>query len=158
MTHPEFSKVASELRDEFIENDEDLSNGADINDGCCVEFAQTLLVAVRERLGGSVDCHLMNLGDLLDMSDADDEYGAPFDHKILEKKWPGIQPPDGLNWEDMNEMSAHTELGFDTHFWVIHDGRCYDAEAVEGVSSPFELPLLQRYIKGWQNERSGLSL
>jgi hypothetical protein len=99
--------------------------------GCCSDFA----AAVIENLGGvlAVDrLGLETLGiDSFQLSDEDDLAGRPLDRELLERHWPKVVPPDGLDWDDLNRLSEDAGFSGGTHTWLCSNGRHYDAETPE---------------------------
>lgn len=79
--------------------------------------------------------------------------GGPFDQELIAEHWPSITPPEGLTWDDMNQLSADAGFSCGTHVFLTYDGKFFDAEAEKGVNTPFELPFFKRVIASWKEER-----
>jgi hypothetical protein len=104
----------------------------EINCGLCEEFAMSVI----EKLGGYRDglyeLDFMNLMGSDD--DPDDEY---FDTAWLEKS--GYTLPDGVTVKALNR---YEDIGGWSHVFIYCDGKYYDAECLQGVDTPFALPLV----------------
>jgi hypothetical protein len=55
----------------------------------------------------------------------------------------GAVPPPGTTWELLDALGAVDVL---SHSWIAHDGLHYDAEAIEGVANPFDLPCIRHCL------------
>jgi hypothetical protein len=125
-------------------------NSGEARGGCCADFARDLCNALgtaAESLG------VQDVGvDSFLVADEDETEGRPFDRRLLKKYWPGVQPPAGLTWDDIDDVSSLASFCGGTHVWVTADGRHYDSECVDGVSNFFELPFFQRVIPSAMTE------
>lgn len=79
----------------------------------------------------------------------DNNWGYPLDRCYVQERWPSVVPPSGLNWDDLDHISAFGNFSSGTHIWIFNDGKHYDAEAPEGVDTPFDLPFFKRIIGRW---------
>lgn len=125
----------------------------DINAGLCDDFAGSVV----EALGGERAARIGSVSVAsfqVIMEDGDYDDGRPFDRALLGAYWPHVQPPTGLTWGDLDELSADASFGDGTHVWLTDDEYHYDAECAEGVHNFLELPFFQRVIANWRAERS----
>ncbi len=135
------------------------ADGANVNSGtaaggCCSDFSAEVL----SRLGDHRVSDAMGLTELgldnLQVVDPDDAVGRPFDRPLLARHWPGIRPPAGLGWDDLDRLSEEAGFSGLTHTWLAMDGLHFDAETPEGVENPFELPFFRRVVQSWLAERA----
>lgn len=140
-------KAVIDLRDQYI--DEGADDARDINRGQCEDFAEDLREKFADK--GFATARDISIDEYMQpMLDGDDNnYGYPFDRELLEASFPGFKPPKELSMDDLDHVSSYASFSPGTHVWVVHEGRHYDAEAPEGVESPFELPFFQRIINRW---------
>ncbi len=78
-----------------------------------------------------------------------DNWGFPLDRDYLQTQFPSVVPPDGLDWDDLDHISAFGNFFSGTHVWIFANGRHYDAEAPDGVETPFDLPFFKRIVNRW---------
>ena len=78
-----------------------------------------------------------------------DNWGFPLNRDYLRSELPSVVPPVGLDWDDLDHISAFGNFFSGTHVWIFANGRHYDAEAPEGVETPFDLPFFKRIINRW---------
>lgn len=132
---------------------------AEINAGSCEVFADEVV----DRLLEDLPARPANAPERLDIvafiavdpeTDCAYDDGGPFDRALLAEHWPDIVPPPGLDWDDMDRLSADAGFSAGTHSFVALDGRFYDAEAPDGVGSVFELPFFERVIESWKSARA----
>lgn len=151
----DLSSLIRHVRDGMVS--EGLAADAEaINAGLCGDFASEVVALFPEWTGQPREA-LTDL-DVACFIEVDPDTGfsydngGPFDREMLAAHWPGVVPPDGMDWDDLDRLSA--DAGFDacTHVFLYSDGRFYDAEAPEGVASFFDLPFFQRVIRSWQEE------
>ena len=123
-----------------------------INHGLCACFADDIADHLPEIEG-------LQAVDIAGFIEVDPETGCsydsggPFDLELIGANWPNITPPEGLTWEDMNQLSEDAGFSCGTHVFLTFNGKFYDAEAEQGVDTPFELPFFQRVIASWLEER-----
>lgn len=137
------------LRADYVANGEYESFQA-INAGGCEDFASD----VHELVGSPKEDANYQMIDPAYFLQApaqgdDNNYGYPLDRGYLQARWPSVVPPAGLDWDDLDHISSFSNFFSGTHIWIYRDGKHYDAEAPEGVSTPFELPFFQRIIGRW---------
>lgn len=123
-----------------------------INHGLCDSFADDITAHLTEIEG----LQAVDIAGFIEV-DPDTGYsydsGGPFDLELIGAHWPNITPPEGLTWDDMNQLSEDAGFSCGTHVFLTFNGKFYDAEAEQGVYTPFELPFFQRVISSWQEER-----
>lgn len=54
-----------------------------------------------------------------------------------------VKLPDGLDWDMLTSADVAERA---SHAWVEFEGLCFDAEAPEGVESPFDLPSIRHAL------------
>lgn len=54
------------------------------------------------------------------------------------------EPPAGIDWHDLDILGFHENSL--NHFWLLLNGRHYDAEAPNGVDDLFDLPIVRRVL------------
>lgn len=81
------------------------------------------------------------------------EDGGPFDRALLAEHWPGVVPPEGMDWDSLDRLSEDAGFSAGTHVFLYSDGLFYDAEAPDGVASFFDLPFFGRVIESWKAEQ-----
>jgi len=121
---------------------------AHINRGYCDGFCSD----VADHLGipaGAEEPFELGIDNLME-SDGDEP--TIMDRALLEAHWPDIQPPEGLDWDDVDRLAADAGFSSGTHVWLCLDKRHYDAEAPEGVGNPFDLPFFKRVVASWLEE------
>lgn len=147
----EITKTIIALRDEYVATGKapDIQT---INYGLCDTFADdvTLLLPDIDGLGA---LHITDFIKIDPETGLADEEGGEFDVDSINEHWPNITPPEGLTWEDMNQLSADAYFSSGTHVFLVFNEKFYDAEAEHGVDSPFELPFFQRCIRSWIEEK-----
>jgi len=114
--------------------------------GNCEDFAKEVIESLGDAPDGvqEVDVAMFTLpedGDLFE--------GAPFDRKLLRKHWPAVVPPEGLSWDDLNQLSEAAGFSPGTHIWVTDGKYHYDSECPDGTENFFELPFFKRVIASW---------
>ena len=129
-------------------------------DGCCDDF----VADVYDTLGGQdvaydeLGLSEMGIDSVMAVGDESDpeafNEGRPFDRTLLAKYWPSVQPPQGLSWDDLDQLSVDASFNCGTHVWIAVNGRHHDAECPEGVDNLFELPFFQRVIASWKADRA----
>lgn len=129
------------------------TNAKTINSGNCSEFSVDVMI----NLGGletayDLGINELDIAGLLEVGDGPDN-GPQFDRELLATHWPNIQPPDGLTWDDLDQLSVDADFDSGTHVWLVLDGKHYDAEAPEGVENLFDLPFFRRIVDTWVNEK-----
>jgi hypothetical protein len=132
----------------------------DINRGLCEDLAMEAIDIVARRAGieaaalGLTDASIGGFIAVDPRTGYAYEDGGPFDRELLAKHFPRTEPPEGLTWDDMDEMSGFCGINGGSHIVVEHDGRFYDSEVPAGVENLFDLPYMGRLIAGWQAEGS----
>lgn len=140
-----------ELRNEYLAKGKapDLPS---INHGLCDIFAVDLALKFPE-----LDTlQVVGITDFVEIDpDTGCAYdcGGSFDLKLISEHWPHFTPPGDLTWDDMNQLSADAGFSCGTHVFLTYDGKFFDAEAEQGVLTPFELPFFKRVISSWLEER-----
>lgn len=129
----------------------------EINAGHCHQFADDVLRVIEqsEAIDDADDIGLQAIGIANLMTPADDgdfNDGYPLDRELLGTHWPKVQPPDGLDWDDLDRLSEDAEFSAATHSWIAFEGRHYDAEAPDGVDNLFHLPFFVRVVESWKLE------
>lgn len=113
----------------------------DINLGACMDFAEDII----EKCGGETrDFYMLDTGMFYD----DNLEGEP-DHQYqntIETVDGGVWNKDALDEYGYPPDPQHDHVGI--HQWVFYKGKHYDAEAPDGVDSPWKLPFFDRQIKG----------
>lgn len=117
----------------------------DINCGSCADFAEAVLSAISSLRPVPEACEVW-VDDML-VGSPDDDERLGFDQERLALRYPEASPPAGLEWSDMDEISRRYGFAGGSHVWVCAGGRHYDAEAVEGVENPFDLPYFRRVFE-----------
>jgi len=120
----------------------------DINNGLCCEFAEELINIL---FGEETDDHYIlstdmfvqdSYEDLVDLWGADDllrtEGGGAWSKKMLSIH---TTPPV----KDIRKIEY-----LNHHEWVCIDKKYYDAECPEGVNTPWDLPIFQKFFKDYQ--------
>lgn len=158
ITRSDVSRTIRELRDEYVSS----GNAADyaaINSGLCGDFSCDVISALSEAHGvtfGEIPVHEHGVTDFV-RTDPETGFsidtGGPFDRELLEN-WPGVKPPEGMTWDDLDALSEYAGFHAGTHVFIHFDGLFYDAEAPDGVTSFFELPFFKRVISDWMERRS----
>lgn len=121
-----------------------------INQGGCENFAcdvHALIGSPTENENYSIIDPAFFMQEAID-GEAENS-GYPMDRDYLAAKWPSVVPPNGLDWDDLDHVSGFANFSPGTHIWIFSDGKHYDAEAPEGVETPFDLPFFQRIIQRW---------
>jgi len=119
----------------------------DINNGLCDEFASELL----DLLGGETDDQFALTNDMFIQLSYDEavelwegeeiiktENGSGWSSKML--LWHTTPPVKDIRKVD--DLPSHT--------WVSINKKYYDAECSEGVNTPWELPIFQKFFKDYQ--------
>jgi len=109
--------IATEILNDFIASLE-LSNPQEVNEGYCVEFA--------DELASALGAHEINA-------------------EVNHRDWIEVALR-GLTEDEADELDADDGYILPHHVWVEANGKCYDAEALQGVSSWVELPIYQRFF------------
>lgn len=126
----------------------------EINSGLCEDFALDVASLFSERTGlpqdTLTDFEVVNFIKIDPVTGFAYDAGGPFDRELLAEHWPGVRPPDGLDWDDLDRLSADAGFSAGTHVFMFAEGRFYDAEAPEGVESFFDLPFFMRVVESWQ--------
>jgi len=112
----------------------------DINLGCCMDFADDII----EKCGGeTADLYRLDTMFFYE-SNGDDE-----DHQFADT----ITTTDGAVWnkEALDQYGyppdvENAHIGI--HQWIFNKGKHYDAEAPNGVDTPWELPFFKRDLAG----------
>lgn len=123
-----------------------------INHGLCGDFADEIVELLPE-VEGLEAIGITGFVETDPETDCAYDSGGPFDLELIGAHWPNITPPEGLTWEDMNQLSEDAGFSCGTHVFLTFNGKFYDAEAEQGVDTPFELPFFQRVIASWLEER-----
>ncbi|CAH1690019.1 hypothetical protein BOSEA31B_20346 [Hyphomicrobiales bacterium] len=119
-----------------------------INAGRCA----CVVSDVAEELGGLGDFYALGMSEMgieQLMLHSDDE-PCGFDRALIAEHWPNIQPPDGMDWDDLDAVATFCNFDAGTHEWIVFDGKHHDAEAPTGVSNLWSLPFFRRCIDDWQ--------
>lgn len=107
---------------------------------------------VAEELGGLDTFYQLGMSEMgieqLMLHSEDEPCG--FDRKLIAKHWPGIQPPEGMDWDDLDAVASHCNFDAGTHEWIVLDGVHHDAESPIGVLNLWDLPFFRRCVDGWQ--------
>lgn len=120
-----------------------------INSGLCGDLSHEVIQAVGSHHAYEIGLTELGIDNFLTPSEDDFIDGNPFDRDLITRHWPNFQPPPGLDWDTMDKISAAATFNPGTHVWLSIGGEHFDAEAPEGVASPFELPFFKRVIEGW---------
>jgi len=124
-------------------------NRGEARGGCCDDFANVAL----QGIDGLEGVQVVDVAMFM-RPDPDELFeGNPFDRKLLKAHWPRVQPPEDLDWKDMNRLSRDAGFNTGTHVWITDGARHYDAECPEGTENFFALPFFQRVIASWVEER-----
>lgn len=131
---------------------------AEINNGNCDMFADRLVTLVREQSAEGDTPDIMEAEIVSyygpDAAGETHDNGGPFDRKLLLAALPGMTPPRGMSWDDLDELLATEGLGWGMHVFVVCDGLVYDSEAPDGVPGIFDLPFYERYLDKLEAKRS----
>lgn len=108
----------------------------EINDGFCYDFAQE----VQKKLGYSrKDLYILNTA----------MFSSDYSTDMVEALY-----KDKMNWsKSMLDKYGKPPVDLKTwrpndHEWIVFKNRHYDAECPNGVDKWYELPIIQRYMKG----------
>lgn len=147
--HDALRMAIEKVRDDFLS--EGVSDAATINAGRC----GCVVSDVAELLGGLDDFYAMGMSEIgidgfMNPHPEDECERDGFDRALIAERWPAITPPEGLDWEALDEIAAFANFNAGTHEWIVYEGRHYDAEAPEGVDNPFDLPFFVRIIEAWK--------
>jgi len=118
--------------------------------GNCEDFAKEVVGSLDD---APEDVQEVDVAMFTCPEDNDFFEGAPFDRELLKRYWPAVQPPEGLTWDDLDELSAAAGFSPGTHIWVTDGKYHYDSECPEGTENFLELPFFQRVIASWVEER-----
>lgn len=111
----------------------------DINLGLCMDFAEEVV----EKCGGETsELRLLDTGLFYD----DDVNGDHHYTNTIETVDGGVWNKDALDEYGYPPNPKNDHVGI--HQWIFHKGKHYDAEAPDGVDSPWKLPFFDRQIKG----------
>ena len=123
-TPADFAKLMHWCFDEFRnERDAPGMDGFMINTGLCADFANFALDRGARDMGAELITTVFD--------------GERFTDSMPE----GDAPAPGLH---RRETHDHGVGGIYRHSWLMHGGRHYDAECLDGVASPFEMPTFRR--------------
>lgn len=130
------------------------ANFEEINRGYCSDFVDD----VYERLGGAEQALALgvtdhDLGQFLTPGEDGHHEGTPFDREMASKHWPGVCPPAGMEWEEIDRLSEFAGFNCGTRVFMAFGGRFYDAEAPGGADRLFDLPFFGRVLESWLSER-----
>ncbi len=153
----DLSKHIHALRDQWLaqgraQSFEEINSGA-ARGGNCNDFARELVDVLEEAGVENVcDFELANFqveepGALFELA------GRPLDRQLLSAHWPKVQPTQGLDWNDLEQLAEDASWDTGTHAWVVHEQRHYDCECPQGVENFLELPFFQRAIASWKEEK-----
>jgi len=144
--------VARAVRDEMVAEGYG-ETYQDINNGNCDVFADRFVSRVMEQSAE---------GDQPDMMEAEItsyfrpvnegefvENGGPLNRELLATVLPNMTPPNGMTWDELDELIFETQMGWGLHVFAVCDGLVYDSEAPDGVSGVFDLPFYERYLAGY---------
>ena len=125
---------------------------ADVGLGLCEKFANDVL----ERLGRPVDVSVIEYANFTGPPGADEGDQFFYDDALLES---GVKLPPGVTADSLNA----TELGrYGAHMFLrgeLPAGPIYfDAQAPQGVDSPFSLPIMQRDLSTGSGKTYALKL
>ena len=153
----DLSKHIEELRNQWLAQGkansfEEINRGA-ARGGNCDTFARQVLEGLRghENFAGASDIELANF-QVEEPDEMFETEGRPLDRELLKTYWPRVQPTQGLDWSDMEQLASDANWSSGTHVWVVHQQRHYDCECPEGVENFLELPFFQRAIASWKSE------
>ena len=107
---------------------------------------------VAEELGGLDAFYQLGMSEVgieQLMLHADDE-PCGFDRELIAKHGPGIKPPEGMDWDDLDAVASHCNFDAGTHEWIVFEGKHHDAESPNGVVNLWDLPFFRRCVDGWQ--------
>lgn len=146
ITPATLSRAIERTVSDFMESGE-YATVADINEGSCDLFAEAILVGRGfdfVMMGDAEDAGL----EELDMESllVDDAGGSPFDQAAIKERWPWIEPPEGVEWDDLDRLSRDEHFEASAHVFLHMGGRFYDAEAPDGVDSFLDLGFFRRRI------------
>jgi len=137
------SKIIKQTAKEY--RDKNQCSLWDINNGLCEDFAQTVI----EKMGG-YDDNLYELSGDMFFNQRDPEYIKEIWGDILETEY-GVWSVDLLKYwgypsnVDLNKVDD--ELN---HTWIFFNGKHYDAEAPNGVSDWYDLPLNKKFFNKYR--------
>jgi hypothetical protein len=137
------------LRAEYVAKG-DYDSYRAINSGGCENFASDVDGLIGSPTE-SADYQIIDPAHFLlaPLEGDENNWGYPLDRDHLHSNWPSVVPPAGLDWDDLDHVSAFGNFSSGTHIWIFSHGKHYDSEAPEGVNTPFELPFFQRIIGRW---------
>ena len=115
-----------------------------INQGNCDTFAYRVAKKMRELI--VTDSTRIAEQEICDFFVERDVDGGPLNRQQLSEVLPEMIPPDGMSWDELNRLIDQTGMGWGLHVFVVYEGRAYDSETPEGVTSFFDLPFFQRYL------------
>lgn len=142
------SAAIQRIVDRYID-DRRAGSPYEINCGLCQDLAADIIADLDPSLRGAevfVDDFLA--GDALD----DDRIAL--DRDRIARNWPGMTLPDGITWDDMDRISEQFGFAGGVHVWVEIEGRHYDAEAIDGVDNPLDLPFFKRIFESYLSQTS----
>jgi hypothetical protein len=120
-----------------------------VNAGNCDLFASGLL----RRLGRTVPLlDERDIGDFLMEESEDEDEATLLNRERLERDY-DYQPPEGMTWEDLDDLALFCCWSSGTHVWVSDGTRHYDSECPEGVDNFLDLPIFKRHIDTWRQCR-----
>ena len=118
----------------------------DINNGLCADFSGVVI----EKMGGSNE----NLFEL-----SGDMFFSVIDSDFAKENWSDIMETKYGVWSLKMLKHWGTPLNVDltkvdddiAHVWIYFNGKHYDAEAPNGVDKWFEIPLIKKFFKRYEN-------
>lgn len=111
----------------------------EINLGACMDFAEDVI----EKCGGATnDLYLLDTGHFYD-DDVNGDHQYP---NVIQTVHGGVWCKESLDEYGYPPDPENTHIGI--HQWIFYKGKHYDAEAPDGVDSPWDLPFFDRQIKG----------
>jgi hypothetical protein len=146
------SAAIYKLRADYVTNGQ-YGSYQEINAGGCEDFATD----IHELIGSpaeNLEYQMIDPAYFLQppLDGDDDNWGFPLNRDHLQAKWPSVVPPAGMDWDDLDHISAFGNFFSGTHIWIFSHGKHYDSEAPEGVDTPFDLPFFKRIIQMWIEE------
>lgn len=130
------TRIIKDTIAEFM--DEETCTPWDINNGRCLEFADVLI----EKMGGESD-NLFSLHS--DMFYNDMLSPEEWDNKVIRTR-NGIWSKQMLEWYGIPPVDLKKIDDLPIHEWVCFNKKHYDAEAPQGVTHWYQLPIFSKFF------------
>jgi len=126
-----------------------------INRGNCDIFADRLAHEIKTHSPGD----LTNFGEreICDYFEDREESGSPLVRDKLLRELPDMTPPAGMSWVQLDHVIERSGMGWGIHVFVVHNGKAYDSETPDGVTSFLDLPSYQRTLAFFTDRYGPLS-